>query len=430
MKNYALVATLVAITLSSELAYSWGSEGHQTVALVAQSILKSQSQNSDVVAAKTLDTINTILGSTAISDAATWPDEVKELSRACTQAPYVKDPNYGSAAQKGKSSAICDAYKYTASWHFTSINADQGQTEYSYPSKVAPSPTARIPYGDGDLVIIIKGLAHILRGESAPTLDGATSYANWKTQCLNKTDHNCKKEALEFLIHFVGDIHQPLHSGPHCDIGGNSQYITFFGQSVDPAAYWCNGKSPCNNHELHQAWDATLLVKNVYVAGNKPPVPASFSTTYAANLISTLTGQTASSDSMKCMKTAPNLAITQDNIDEQNGANNGPIAWANESACYFPQVYSFPDDQGLTASKKKAKRAVAQSLNSIPNLCDPARKTGTGYDQAFTAFSIGQKYYDANMPVINERLYWAGARLANVLKYVYGSGDKVQGEIQ
>lgn len=47
-------------------------------------------------------------------------------------------------------------------------------------------------------------------------------------------------EALAFLVHFVGDIHMPLHSGDNNDRGGND---------VD-AIY---GEAPVNN--LHSLWD-------------------------------------------------------------------------------------------------------------------------------------------------------------------------------
>lgn len=55
-------------------------------------------------------------------------------------------------------------------------------------------------------------------------------------------------EALKFLIHFVGDIHQPLHAIAE-DRGGNYTHITEFGSSQ------C-GTRPCN---LHSAWDFGLI---------------------------------------------------------------------------------------------------------------------------------------------------------------------------
>ncbi len=63
-----------------------------------------------------------------------------------------------------------------------------------------------------------------------------------------------RSEALKFLVHFVGDIHQPLHDETRFaadgkdDHGGNSLAVTFFGQ-------------PTN---LHAVWDTGLIMHTVY----------------------------------------------------------------------------------------------------------------------------------------------------------------------
>jgi len=54
-----------------------------------------------------------------------------------------------------------------------------------------------------------------------------------------------RAEALKFLIHLVGDLHQPLHSGDNHDRGGNDLRITH------------NGR-PGN---LHSLWDGALVVE-------------------------------------------------------------------------------------------------------------------------------------------------------------------------
>jgi hypothetical protein len=54
-----------------------------------------------------------------------------------------------------------------------------------------------------------------------------------------------RREALMFLVHFVGDMHQPLHCSDHGDRGGNSVRVL-----VPPDT------RPSN---LHSAWDGTLL---------------------------------------------------------------------------------------------------------------------------------------------------------------------------
>ena len=59
---------------------------------------------------------------------------------------------------------------------------------------------------------------------------------------------NDRKEALMFLVHFLGDIHQPLHAIGEAR-GGNGVDVTLFGESR------C-GRFDCN---LHGVWDDGLI---------------------------------------------------------------------------------------------------------------------------------------------------------------------------
>jgi hypothetical protein len=52
-----------------------------------------------------------------------------------------------------------------------------------------------------------------------------------------------RREALMFVVHFVGDMHQPLHSSNNGDHGGNDVRIVFHGRAG----------------ELHSLWDSGLL---------------------------------------------------------------------------------------------------------------------------------------------------------------------------
>jgi hypothetical protein len=78
------------------------------------------------------------------------------------------------------------------------------------------------------------------------------------------TDENAQAQALRLIIHFVGDIHQPLHCGtrvdsanPEGDRGGNLVTITVTGS---------NGQPKSTN--LHSYWDGGI--------GSFPPGGANF----------------------------------------------------------------------------------------------------------------------------------------------------------
>ena len=67
------------------------------------------------------------------------------------------------------------------------------------------------------------------------------------------TDAPAKVEALKFLVHLMGDLHQPLHFVDNRDRGGNEALVTFFGEQNIPFT-----NVPWN---LHAVWDTALIVR-------------------------------------------------------------------------------------------------------------------------------------------------------------------------
>jgi hypothetical protein len=55
-----------------------------------------------------------------------------------------------------------------------------------------------------------------------------------------------KQQALKFLIHFIADIHQPLHVGDNSDQGGNRLQVRFFGEGTN----------------LHRVWDSEVMQRH------------------------------------------------------------------------------------------------------------------------------------------------------------------------
>ena len=47
-----------------------------------------------------------------------------------------------------------------------------------------------------------------------------------------------KQLALRFIVHLVGDLHQPLHAGKCCDKGANDVKVTWFGKPTNLHAVW------------------------------------------------------------------------------------------------------------------------------------------------------------------------------------------------
>ena len=101
-------------------------------------------------------------------------------------------------------------YNYTKTWHY--LNIDEGQTLETMP---------RNPKGDV-LTAVTALVAELKAGGLAP---------------------EAETEKLKMLIHLVGDMHCPMHTGRLSDIGGNQRPVLMFGRKTN----------------LHSAWDSAIL---------------------------------------------------------------------------------------------------------------------------------------------------------------------------
>jgi len=71
----------------------------------------------------------------------------------------------------------------------------------------------------------------------------------------SSTDSDEKALALSWVIHLVGDLHQPLHVSDRKDRGGNDFNVTYRGSTE------CSDKhgNKVKNVELHKVWDDCLV---------------------------------------------------------------------------------------------------------------------------------------------------------------------------
>ena len=133
---------------------------------------------------KTLVQIKQLLDNKSLAQVSTWADEIKS------------DP---------------DHYRHTFSWHY--MTWPTGQEDYVYD-------------GQGELFIAIQNNLKVVKNDYASKVD--------------------RSNALKFLVHLVGDLHQPLHVGNGMDRGGNNCLVIFHGERVN----------------LHHLWDEKLIQKN------------------------------------------------------------------------------------------------------------------------------------------------------------------------
>lgn len=72
-----------------------------------------------------------------------------------------------------------------------------------------------------------------------------------------KASRNDRQLALLYLVHFIEDVHQPLHVGDHRDRGGNSTQVQFFGRGSNLHRVWDSGVIE------HQGWNDGRWVEHV-----------------------------------------------------------------------------------------------------------------------------------------------------------------------
>lgn len=129
--------------------------------------------------------VQILLGVEDLAEAATWPDDMKS-----DQAEFWQ--------------------KAASPWHYVTVREGD-----DYQASDAPP--------EGDAMTALQRFTAVLRDPTAPI--------------------DYKRLALRFIVHIIGDLHQPLHAGGGNDRGGNDFKVTWFGK-------------PTN---LHSVWDSALI---------------------------------------------------------------------------------------------------------------------------------------------------------------------------
>ena len=100
--------------------------------------------------------------------------------------------------------------KTATPWHYVTVPEGKVYSEVGAPE-------------EGDAITALTHFTQILQSDTA-TLDE-------------------KRLALQFVVHIIGDLHQPLHAGNGTDRGGNDVKVRFFWQDSN----------------LHRVWDSQML---------------------------------------------------------------------------------------------------------------------------------------------------------------------------
>ncbi len=126
--------------------------------------------------------VKRVLGSETLAEVSTWMDEIRSDN----------------------------AYRYANTWHYCTI--PDGMTYETAPKQKG-----------GDVIWAIEKIIKELKSGKLSA----------EQEAIN----------LKFLVHLVGDIHQPLHVGNGTDRGGNDVKVKWFGTDTN----------------LHSVWDSRMI---------------------------------------------------------------------------------------------------------------------------------------------------------------------------
>ncbi len=203
-----LAGLAAAVAVMASPAFGWGAAGHRTVAAIAMANVspKTAAQIAVLLRAEGgLHTPECLAGT--LGDASVWPDCIRE-----------------DKARWG----------HTFAWHY--------QDE---PLCGGFDLTLHCPHGDCI---------------TARIADARAILAN------RRASDTSRLMALAFLVHFVGDLHQPLHMSDHEDHGGNLVNAVIAGGAAG---------------SLHYLWD-TPLAEAAIASG--PPLVRTYSADERARL--------------------------------------------------------------------------------------------------------------------------------------------------
>ncbi len=234
--GFTMSLLILGILSMASAAYGWGLLGHMIIAEVAQRHLSEKASKK----------LNNHLCELKLAHIANIPDEIFRAD--------------------GK-------HKAMEPLHY--VNMPKGSKNYS--------ETAKNP--DGDLVTVVPVLIEYLRSGKKESLD--------KMKALVGIDRTI---GYSLLVHFVGDLHQPLHVGDPGDKGGNDVDVEWMGR---------------DKTSLHGVWDSKFIEYTKY------------SYTEFADFLDRLYSQ----------------------HDDSVWKNLNFSDWADQSWALNPQIYDFPDSQ-------------------------------------------------------------------------------------
>lgn len=341
-------------------ASAWGDYGHSIVARIAAEYLNDRAA----------DQVRELLRADARAARAYYQER-------CPSVLALSDKTTLSTAEKARflrdglacvapwpDPPLKFARPYTSNWHFVDVpvtlGAPGGPKVYSYDA----GRDCRMDEQRGDCAVLA-----LLR--LRPVLANAG-----QSNDIYREQANARAEALKFIVHIIGDLHQPLHAitdkkDPNNhedlgDIGGNNKKVKWLGVDLNPR--WGD------QWNLHSVWDEGIIDQAIKVEqlGNSEEK-------YAEKLIQALRG--LKSGDIAEMQSGELLEWVQESYQLAVDSAYGNISE------YYSKDYEWKTKAG---GKRKG------------------------------GYILPLAYYDANRGVVDGQLQHGGVRLARYLNETLG----------
>jgi nuclease S1 len=200
LQRSGAMAVLCALAAVPRLAYAWGDEGHQIVALIAQHYLEPpvMLRVQGLLAGDT----SALVSERSIASEATWADRYRDSDRD------------GSRVR----------YEHTRQWHYVDLKRSAPNLARACLGHLAPGMPASAGPAQDCVVHKIEQFDAELRNPHSGSDE--------------------RRLALQFVLHLVGDVHQPLHAIDDADEGGNLKRVSARGM---------------RSGNLHHFWDTEFV---------------------------------------------------------------------------------------------------------------------------------------------------------------------------
>lgn len=173
---------------------AWGANGHRIVAKICYDNLSEAARGR----------VDEALGDNYLEQVSTWPDYIR--------------------AESG--------WDFASPWHYMTVQPDQDVADVAAATAADPAI-----FDVREAILLMRDVL----GDRAQARDQLQRLMDEHE--VQPLAGSLDATALAFLIHFVGDVHQPMHVGKNRDLGGNKITVLYFGE----------------RHNLHAVWDTRII---------------------------------------------------------------------------------------------------------------------------------------------------------------------------